>query len=228
MIAPHGKRCAVMVFLAAALTLATAAQAREGFFIGGSLARQEVHGDLDGSKGFINDTGTSVLLAGHVNPGLGAGVILGYGFNEYVGVEYSWVSTSHTADHNAVGFRSRANVTSRLLAVRATIPIYDLDLYAKAGYGSYTVDYDSFGLEGALDVNNDFVYTDKKPLQFGGKGYGLGVGAELALGPLGLGAGLTYHNASLEDGSGAGQSGVLPKNLDIQIYTVDVTLSYHF
>ncbi len=219
---------ATVAVIAIAMLLGGAAQARDGFFLGGSLARQEVHGDLDGSKGFINDTGTSVLLAGHVNPGLGVGVILGYGFNDFIGVEYSFISTSHTADHNAVGFRSNANVTSRLIAVRGTIPIYAVDLYAKAGYGSYTVDFSSFGLAGGLDPNGDLVYTDKKPVQYGGKGYGLGVGAELFLGQLGLSAGLTYHTASLEDGSGAGQSGVLPKNLEIQIYTVDVTLAYHF
>ena len=205
------------------------AEARQGFFLGVGLAQQSAKGDLDGSHVVTNSAGTEALSDGSLDSGGGIALDIGYGFNNYIGVELMLAATSNTS--SAPGLPdTTAAVGSDLLGLRLTLPVGSaLDLLARVGVSGHAVIYPDRAFQGTQS-GGTFVASGpgKGNATFGGGGTAWGLGAEIFMGHVGLGLGWTEFTADINQASGGGISGSLPKTLHETFTVADLTVAYHF
>jgi hypothetical protein len=136
----------IVFFMALAILLATnvPASARQGFFLGIQLPWNDIRGDFDNR------------IAPSVDPGLGFGLIFGYGITPNFSLETDLSVSSHNSAGATIDF-TEWSVDAKF-AFLAPQPIQP---YILAGYGYYTLGDSSltFGGYGAsLGVGVDF-YT---------------------------------------------------------------------
>lgn len=216
----------VAIWLAS--TAAGIVQAREGFYLGAGLASQNVTGDLDGEAVFLDAAGTKAALVGEIGQGSGLAWRIGYGFGENFALEATGATSAHTAEHDAYNDSSEANLSAVLLGARLNLPFSDsLEVFGRIGVGGYSVTYDTYGLTG-ITAGGVFYVLSETDVTFAGSGTGIGVGAELMLGQVGIELGVTQHQAQLDRISGLGVENDEIESLSLSITAIDVIVSYYF
>jgi opacity protein-like surface antigen len=118
-----------------------------GIYLGIQVPFNVIGGDFDGTRG------------PDVDPGLGAGIILGYGITPAFAVEIDWSAGTHNAAEGAdFGFLELSlNGKLRLQSSGSVRP------FLMAGIGTFALGDES--------------------LTYGGEGYNLGAGADFAVSP---------------------------------------------
>ncbi len=184
---------AMIVFfmvLAALLTVNIPAFAKEGLYLGVQLPYDDIGGDF-------NDN-----LAPSVDPGLGIGLIFGYGITPNISFEIDLSSSSHHSAGATIDFTEVSlNAKYAFLAPQSVQP------FLLVGFGGYTLGDSS--------------------LRFGGNGFNLGVGVDFyTMSHWSFGVGLfekfiTYDR--VENGDV-----VLVQDLNGDTTTIRFDATYHF
>jgi outer membrane protein with beta-barrel domain len=184
---------AMIVFfitLAALLAVNVPAFAREGLYLGVQLPYDDIRGDFDG-----NTMPT-------VDPGIGIGLIFGYG----IGPNFSFEIDLSSSEHNSAGANIYFTEYS-LDAKYAFLAPQSVQPFLLVGYGGYSLGDSS--------------------LTFGGTGYNLGVGVDFyAISNWSFGVGLirkTITYDRVEKGNFA-----LLQNLNGDTTTIRLDATYHF
>lgn len=181
--------------LALAVLLVTAApraQARQGLYAGLGLARQTVSSGISGA-----DTYTATpneIRVGKPLGGSGVAFEGGFGLSDYVALDLLLNATNHDTTFDPGGGGApqtyKATLSSVLFGVRLGVPLGDVaEVFTRAGLGGYELAYQ----------NNNFasgVVADDA--RFSGRGYALGVGAELFFGQMGLQLSYTRNKADFK------------------------------
>lgn len=184
---------AMIVFftvLAVLLALNVPAFAKEGFYLGVQLPYDNIQGDFDNN------------LMPSVDPGLGIGLIAGYGITPNFSLEIDLSSSSHTSAGATIDFTEFSfDAKYAFLAPEPVQP------YLLLGFGGYTLGDSS--------------------LTLGGNGYNLGVGVDFyTMSGWSFGLGLirkiiTYDR--IEQGNV-----ILLQNLNGDTTTLRFDATYHF
>jgi hypothetical protein len=184
---------AMMVFFAVLAVLLAAnvpAFAKEGLYLGLQLPYDDIQGDFD------DNTMPSV------DPGLGVGVILGYGITPNFSLELDLSSSSHNSLGATIDFTEVS-----LDAKYAFLAPESVQPYLFFGFGGYTLGDNS--------------------LRFEGNGYNLGIGVDFyAMSDWSFGVGLirkviTYDRIEQSDL-------ILLQNLNGDTTTIRFDATYHF
>jgi hypothetical protein len=178
------------VVLTALLAVNVPAFAREGLYLGVQLPYDDIQGDFDDN------------LAPSVDPGIGIGVIFGYGITSNIAFEIDLSSSSHSSAGATIDFTEVSlNAKYAFLAPQSVQPFLLL------GFGGYTLGDNS--------------------LTFGGNGFNLGVGVDFyAMSKWSFGVGLirkfiTYDRIEKGDV-------VLFQHLNGDTTTIRFDATYHF
>ena len=218
----------VAVALLALSGFQPSAEAREGWYVGGGLADQSVSGGLDGNKDFTNGTGTVVILAGKPDAGTGFDVVVGFGINKILSVEGLVADTSHTASHSDVTFKSKMDLLTTLIGVKAAYqPTDNIEIYGRAGIATATATYAKYALHGTT-TSGTFTFTSTSEASFDGSGFGVGGGAEYMIDHVGLSANYSMLSVTFDQAHGGSTSGKLPHELSSTIGQFDFNVTYYF
>jgi len=217
--------------LAVVIGITATAQAHQGFWLGGGFGSMSASGDMNGSSSafFTDASGTNAVEAGSLSSGTGLVLDIGYGFNKYLGIEYLFSQTHHSASSTVVGTDTTANVSTGLLALRVTVPLEEqhLELFGRVGLSSHSVTYADYGLQG-FTSGNVFKETSSGSATFTGSGTGIGFGVEYFIDKVGLELGYTLFQANMNQASTSSFSGGLSPVLKENFGLVDLDVSYHF
>jgi len=199
--------------------------AREGFFLGGGLANENATGDFKGNAALASVDGTEVIVPGKPGAGNGLELMLGYGFNRYIGIEFDLADTGNIASAHVPGFpsKSSSDVSTNMIGARLTLPVsHAWDLFARLGLAQATMEFDSYAQD-----NFGTFGTVSHGVAFYGYGYAAGVGAEYFIHRWGIGAGYTLYQIAFTQSSADGIS-ALPRTLKENLGQADLTVAYHF
>ncbi len=192
------KRSLVLIVLAVALGAAPAS-AREGFYAGGFLSVININGSSPDSfdKAYFDSLGS----------GLGGGLRLGAGFNEYVALEGSYSISYHDTSFLGLSNLQRQKLAGTTLALKVNIPLKESNIepYFLAGVGFYEI-------------------GDSGGTYYKGSGKELGAGLDLYVSPkVSFNAGLTFTKITFTKGEFH-----LDHDVDAHVTTLDIGIAFHF
>ncbi len=197
-------------------------EAREGFSLGYGFAGQTAKGDLDGSTVYTDSTGNQYLI-GSLNSGTGSALVVGYGFNRFIGLELMSVGTIHSASHTQAT-DTDAILAAGLLGFRFTAPVAkSFELFLRVGSTGYSAEYKDY-----VKVAPALTQTTTETLTGSGSAYGAGF--EILGDHLGLEFGYLVHSATFTQAKASGQANTfdLPHHLSVPITTTSLIVNYHF
>jgi hypothetical protein len=199
------------------------ATARPGLYLGIGAAQQSAGGDLNGTHGYVDPSGSPTFVEGKLDGGqVGTAANVGYGFGRYFAVEYLYASTQHKATSHLVNATSNADFTSQVIVARLSMPMGErFEAFLRGGQGNYEVDYHTFSRTAGGQLGK---------VAFTGSGSVLGGGFEVLLRPkFGVGLEYTQHQVTLNSASPAGGQKVsLPASLSFPASTTAFMLTFHF
>lgn len=135
------------------LLISSAADAKEGFYLGGQIPYNMVRGDFDDKT------------MSKVDPGAGIGLIAGYGITSGLSLEIDWAGSSHKSGSSTIGLGEFSlNGKYNFLAASKLQP------FIFAGIGAFALGDDSlmFGGKGYnLGVGADYYLSPKVSLGVG-------------------------------------------------------------
>jgi hypothetical protein len=142
-----------------------------------------------------------------LDPGLGAGVRIGAGFNENVAVEASFFKSSHETDF--LGFSNLENqeFTGKILSLKLSMPVEQSNLqpYLFLGVGQYEI-------------------GDSSGVYYKGRGGEFGLGTDYYLEPeVSIHGGLTYRTITFDKGKFH-----LDTDADASAISLDFGIAFHF
>lgn len=126
------------------VSMVQAANAKEGFYLGGQIPYNMVGGDFDDKS------------APKVDPGIGIGLIAGYTFVPSFSLEVDWSGSSHKSGSSTIGFGELS------LNAKYSLLTTELQPYLLAGIGSFALGDDSLTFGGTgynLGFGADFYAT---------------------------------------------------------------------
>lgn len=206
------------------LVCAATAQAKEGFFLGAGLATASSSGDLNQpTAGILLDANT-VALTGDLESGGGISLLIGYGFNDNIAIDYFISSTIHDAvyDDGVDHLTFDTSVVLGTIGLRLGGMVSDnSELYVRLGTGAAVVTY------------TDNVYSTSSPYPIGdtelsGPASGGGVGWSYATTNWGVQVQLSRFSASFDTADTPIGSGSFIDEPTADFTVFDVTAVYHF
>ncbi len=192
------KKLLVIAVLAVALSAAPAA-AREGFYAGGFFSVSSISGSSGDSfdQAYFDSLGS----------GLGGGLRLGAGFNEYVSLEGSYSVSYHDTDFLGLSNLQRQKLTGKAIALKVNFPLKESNVepYFFAGVGAYEI-------------------GDSGGTYYKGSGKEFGAGLDLYVSPeVSLNAGLTFTSITFTKGQFH-----LNHDVDANVTALDIGVAFHF
>jgi hypothetical protein len=177
---------------------------------------------LDGKTTLTDKVGNQYLV-GSLSSGTGSTLQVGYGFNEYFGLELMGASSKHTASYTGQS-DTDADVSWGGLGVRLSAPLGKaFEFFFRFEQTSYTVDYKNYVLLfPGLTQTTDVSYT--------GYGSAYGAGFEISGAHLGVEFSYMVHSATLNQAKASGIATTfdLPRHLQVPMTTTAIAFVYHF
>ena len=192
------KKIALAVMLACVF-FAAPAMAKQGLYLGGFFQLTDISGE--------SISAFSEEYFDSLDPGLGFGGRLGYGFNNYLAIEGSLFASFHTTDFLGIADLESQLLTGETIDIKLTIPLQGstVEPYIFIGIGAYQI-------------------GDTGGTYFSGTGSQFGAGIDIYSTPeLSINIGLTWRSIEFDNADFP-----FTFEADADVVSIDVGIAYHF
>lgn len=200
--------------------ISTSVFAKEGFYLGAGIPYNTIGGDFKGDTFLVGPS--DIIIQPEIDGGFGFGIVAGYGFNNELSLELSYLVSSHDAEFIGESVDVKYSVFNidlkySFLTSQATQP------YLLVGVG-----FPKLVVEDGSETRS-FLPFRVGDAEYTGVGWNLGVGVDHYVTPnVSIGAGATYRIVKYDEAEGVVGSGEIGDSLKGNGFGLMLGAAYHF